>query len=205
MNAKEKYEFSYWKRKGIKKGTRRYRSTLKYFFSNGYDHINNKVIADVGCGPFVGVLPFFNKSNTLLAVDPLASKYKKLVNQKIKIIQGFGENLKIKSNFCDMVFCINAIDHSNDPKKFALELCRVLKSGGRLFIHLHIKHPTLKRDIGHPFAISEAEVRSGLFKKLTVEDIKVMDYDPIDNKKRVTLIGTFVKKEIKNGNNKKHI
>ena len=120
-----------------------------------------------------------NKFNTskIIGIDPLMNYFKRNLNliksnKKIKLIQGTGENIKFKKNKIDYIFCVNVLDHVNDPKKVIKECERVLKKNGQLYVSVHVIFPYLKPiknlikyfDKNHPHHFLESEFQN-LLKK----------------------------------------
>ncbi len=99
-------------------------------------------VLDVGCGPSSllsrGQLQgWFD----LICVDPLAEEYRALTvrlgKQTVGAMQkGFGESLSalFEPGSFDLVFCCNALDHTQSPGLAVAEMCRVLRPGGTLFL-----------------------------------------------------------------------
>lgn len=54
------------------------------------------------------------------------------------ILRGVGENIPFPDEFFDAVFCSNALDHVEDPKKTVEEIHRVLKKGGYFILTVEI-------------------------------------------------------------------
>jgi ubiquinone/menaquinone biosynthesis C-methylase UbiE len=107
---------------------------------------------DVGCGPTSQFYTNDILKRTdlkIITVDPLAETYKSL-NKKyypdydIECITGYGEKLShlFPQDFFHLVYSQNAIDHSQDPQEFIINMYHVLKPGGFLVLHGFIKEGT---------------------------------------------------------------
>lgn len=99
-------------------------------------------VLDVGCGP-CSVLSHGHLQGQfeLSGVDPLADDYRELVRaQGLSTVgslqKGFGESLSslFPADSFDLVFCCNALDHSQSPGKTLAEMCHVLRPGGTLYL-----------------------------------------------------------------------
>ena len=97
-------------------------------------------IADIGCGMFS------TTGSTLEGVeveiypsDFLADEYNEMLRDSnvtpvIPVEKQDMTNLTYKDEFFDVVHCVNALDHCNDPQKALQEMLRVLKPGGWLYL-----------------------------------------------------------------------
>jgi ubiquinone/menaquinone biosynthesis C-methylase UbiE len=59
-------------------------------------------------------------------------------------VTGVGENLVFKSNAFDLVFCVNALDHSEIPDKLLNNIEYALKPEGILMLMVHVVTPMEK-------------------------------------------------------------
>lgn len=83
----------------------------------------------------------------VVAVDPLADEYNKILNARniffpIKAVQGTGEGLALPANSFDIAYLRNSLDHTSDPRKCLINLVRVLKVKGYLYIHSNVREGT---------------------------------------------------------------
>lgn len=101
-------------------------------------------ILDIGSGPFPSALAF--KNCEVYSLDPLIGSYISAgyplhcYEQRGRFVCSQAETIPFYDGFFDAVVSVNAIDHVNDFEKTALEVRRVLKSGGRFRMHVHY-HP----------------------------------------------------------------
>ena len=114
------------------------------------NNFNQKKIVDLGCGAYGIILGFLELEKTkkfkikkIIGIDPLMNFFKKKLNliksnNNLKLIQGTGENIKLSNNQIDYIFCVNVLDHVNDPKKVIKECKRVLKKNGQLCVSVHV-------------------------------------------------------------------
>src|SRR5258708_25501750 len=96
----------------------------------------NAKILDAGCA-FGYLLSLVDQSNfTTYGIDISAyalERAKKIT--KAQLVQGdLNTVLPYKSNYFDAIFAMDIIEHLESPYKFLLELRRMLKKGGILFI-----------------------------------------------------------------------
>lgn len=110
-----------------------------------FEFFENQVILDVGCGP-TGIA-YFLKASAAFGLDPLARQYEKWNGhwgKRVELICGCGEDIPLKSDSIDAVFCVNCIDHTLHPGAVLAELARVLKPGGLLVFHVDLDSPLRK-------------------------------------------------------------
>ena len=99
---------------------------------------NTKILC-IG-GAYVDDIPHV-KSNYKFNIDHLSYKYIKIFPEIIKAntkhITSKSELLPFKDNFIDIVYSRNSIDHVENPIKTLIELNRVLKPQGKLFLSVY--------------------------------------------------------------------
>lgn len=99
-------------------------SLKKYSFKD-------KKILEIGAG-VSEFLPLF-KNNKLTALD-ISETLLKENKIKVDLVVGDAENLPFKDKSFDFVFCVGILHHLENQKQALLEIKRVLKSGGKVFI-----------------------------------------------------------------------
>lgn len=105
-------------------------------------NIDNIRILDVGSGP-VTKIGYTYKGHKLKinACDPLGDKYNELINKynlvpPVVTDQVEGERLTAhyKNMKFDLVTAFNCLDHSENPFDIILEMCKLVKSNGVIFL-----------------------------------------------------------------------
>lgn len=148
------------------------------------------IIWDAGCGP-AGIFIFFDKAK-ILATDPLLKDYssKNLLfssnKENVKFYNSAMENTELPGQ-CDLVFCMNALNHVRDLDKATEKLQTNLKSNGVLVCTLDchrynlLKHifRLIPGDVLHPHQYN-LEDYIDLFKKF---DLKTLATSRIKNGK----------------------
>lgn len=154
MSKKDKKltnELRYWKNwyDGMVKDKERYCTWLKSEVSyitgwirraTGNKPSASDRVLQIGADP-VDVIHFWD-SNEKYAIDPLAEEYKEkfgdFQTEGIDYIAGVGESLPYDDGYFDIVVIRNALDHVHDPTRTLLEVHRVLKSKGALYIWIYL-------------------------------------------------------------------
>jgi len=109
---------------------------------------------DVGSGP----VPMLCNHNVFyrhgIAIDPLIHEYAEILKYDLYLTRAFtrlDSIVDIKTESVDMAFCLNTLDHVQDPQLMVIELGRILRRYGKLFFFVDIdKRP----DSAHPHAIT---------------------------------------------------
>lgn len=150
------YELRYWDRKGLAKGDSIYANYARAFGLDTID-LSALVVADIGCGPFGGI---FSKvrARRMHAIDYCAEQYAAMHASPVPIVFGdFNATLPLDDASCDIVFTANAWDHCADMGRAARELARILKPGGTLLLHVHLRRPDQLNE-GHIHTLTPARV-----------------------------------------------
>lgn len=168
-------EMRYWRKAGISKGSTFYKNYLDCFAITGQD-LAGKVICDFGSGPLGGMIQFASKGVPHYAVDVLAEQYNSWGHSPERILPFNGGPTEIPAGSCDIVFCLNVIDHTTKPELIVKELERILKPGGTLYLFVHARKEHEINDC-HPLAWDEALLR-GLFRQFQVKALTHMTDTP---------------------------
>jgi ubiquinone/menaquinone biosynthesis C-methylase UbiE len=101
--------------------------------------INAQRILEVGCGTahwLSAIQTDFGNETLLFGVDLSAGMLLKARQdtERINLIHACAEQLPIASHNFDMVYCLNAIHHFDDPRAFIQEARRLLRPGGWLAV-----------------------------------------------------------------------
>lgn len=97
--------------------------------------LKDKVVADFGCGP-AGSLTWASSAMERIGIDVLVDQYSKcfdLTNHNMKYINCSETYIPLEDNSIDILYTLNAMDHTKYFDIMSKECLRVLKPGG-LFI-----------------------------------------------------------------------
>ena len=182
-------EIRYWEEKGIHLGTNIYDRYLTAFKLSAGD-LASKSIADFGCGPFGGILAIV-ETLTAFPIDVLADEYNNWGHSAFPVYLFDGKTIAIEDGVCDIVFCTNALDHTPNPQPSVKEIIRILKPGGRVFLHVHLRRP-YELNKAHPVSWS-VEFAHQQFAELEVVWEKEHSNDWINDKPYRMLLSEFRK------------
>lgn len=183
-NEYKKFELSYWKKhKGDHPGNRTDKMTSLFempFFCD------QKIIADVGCGPHCGILREYPNKKRGYAVDPLWNEYinKGFSNipDGIEIVIDLAESFKLPE-LADVIFSINALDHSGNFIASILNIKQNIKDGGFFLLHIHQRKKN-QLNSGHQF-VTDEELLS-IDKNFNIISHVIHEKCPIEGKKYKT-------------------
>lgn len=129
------------------------------FFQNELGQ-QGKVVVEIGCGPTGGVLKFI-KARLRIGIEPLANRFLEKGFENIKspdilFLNSFGEHIPLVNGFADVVCCIHSIGHVQKPQEVLMEVDRILKEGGEVFI-LEIMRTSMQVTIDHAVALQPGD------------------------------------------------
>ena len=118
-----------------------------------YPNIPVEQAVEIGSGP----VPLLNNHNVFyksgIAVDPLIFEYEKILKYDMYNTKHFRRHADIRtlvSDCANVVFCMNVLDHCQDPAALIIQMSRILVHGGKLFLYVDIDKPP---DPAHPIQI----------------------------------------------------
>lgn len=123
-------------------GTRiRYRHLMKHLKIG-----QNERILDAGCGIGVYGLGIAKRGGNVIGVDISKESIQRAVERakglkSAKFVIGNILELPFKTGAFDKIICVDVLEHIEDDSTAVSELCRVLKKGGILIIHVPRKDP----------------------------------------------------------------
>lgn len=132
----QKHEKRFWLRSNRKRLTTsqdRFYKILSLVEVNKY---KDKTLLAIGSGPKGGILTFLESNKLKVAVDPLFTRNMIEMTSNIDSLVAIAEDLPIRDNSFDVVFCINALDHMADPDNALYEIFRVTQKVFLLMVHV---------------------------------------------------------------------
>ena len=179
LGIKHMYEHFYWKM-GFKKygevlENDRYEPImLAMAEEENDDFLSGKIVADFGCGPR-GSLSWAKSALIRIGIDVLVDRYADSFGNVMKThgmiyVKSTEKVIPIPSDFVDIMFTMNAIDHVDDFPTMCTEILRVLKPGGYLIGSFNLEEPP---SFGEPQTLSVQDVQTHLLDHLRVESYRI--------------------------------
>lgn len=155
---------------------------------------SNDVVLDLGCSNGQHIIKTAEKCRKIIGVDydklqlkiaKAAAKDKKIKNTSF-LKYDLEKRLPFNSNYFDKVLCLDILEHLNKRKQFLLEVKRVLKLKGMVFIAVPNKNTSWKKlqkkaglnfytDPDHKIEYSLSKVK----KLFSQAGFKILDIKPI--------------------------
>ncbi len=112
------------------------RELMATVFSRLGIDMDNKTVADVGCG--TGLLArFFDKDNFYIGLDLVRhSTLSKLNDPHHSFVQADAQLNPLHDEAVDFLLCLDSFEHYPDQLKAATEFYRVLRPGGYMFLSI---------------------------------------------------------------------
>jgi len=173
---KYEHEMAYWTSRFIQENGVFQNKHYKELFLNLANEadetfLRNKIIADFGCGPR-GSLSWINVPCIKIGIDVLATNYihafgKTMLDHGMLYINSTESIIPIPTEYLDVAFTLNAMDHVDNFSVMAEEFLRVLKKDGLFLGSFNINEPatccepqTLTEDIVRRFVLHYLDVES---------------------------------------------
>jgi ubiquinone/menaquinone biosynthesis C-methylase UbiE len=105
----------------------------------------DKTVVEIGCGP-AGISTVLN-ATVKIGLDPLASTYRREFRtdmDECQYLTARGEDVPIRDNSADVIFCVNVLDHVMDPNSVLRETKRILRTDGILILGLTVQSEVVK-------------------------------------------------------------
>jgi SAM-dependent methyltransferase len=168
---------------------RRYLLGIAGEADDGY--VAGKVIADFGCGP-MGSLAWAKSAAVRIGIDVLADLYADEFRDAVRghgmvYVKSTEKTLPLPTDFVDVMFSLNAMDHVDDFPTICSELVRVIRPGGEFVASFNLgEDPTMCE----PQRLTEDVVREHLLKYLQVVSYRTAPRGPESDPYGELLAGT---------------
>jgi SAM-dependent methyltransferase len=148
------------------------------------DFVTGKIIADFGCGPR-GSLVWARNAHLRIGIDVLADRYADEFPNAIRshdmiYVKSTEKIIPLPSDFVDVLFTLNAIDHVSDFPAMCSEIIRVIRPGGLFVGSFNLNEPW---SITEPQRLDEADIAAHLLDRLDVQRYRISrqgdGYEPL--------------------------
>jgi SAM-dependent methyltransferase len=136
-----------------------------------------KVVADFGCGP-CGSLAWARSARLRIGIDVLADRYADefpdlVLSHGMIYVKSTESVIPVPSDFVDVLFTLNAMDHVASFPAMCREVVRILKPGGLLIGSLNLEEPPRPTE---PQRLTEAGIKEHLLDGLVVLSYRVSQW-----------------------------
>jgi len=103
---------------------------------------NSRILADFGCGPR-GSLHHFKNPRLKIGIDVLANAYGRFGIQEHDMVYvcSTEDHIPLPSNYVDVLFTQNALDHVDNLEQQSQELLRILRPDGEIIGSFNLEEP----------------------------------------------------------------
>ncbi len=136
--------------------------------------LDGKIVGDFGCGPR-GSLVWTKTAALRVGIDVLADRYAEyfadnLLSHGMVYVKSTERVIPIPSDFLDVLFTLNAMDHVFDFATMCREVRRVLKPGGEFIGSFNLHEPPTP---GEPQMLEESIVNDALLRDMNILSYRV--------------------------------
>ncbi|MBT5874496.1 MAG: methyltransferase domain-containing protein [Candidatus Latescibacteria bacterium] len=154
--------------------------------------LKGKIVADFGCGPR-GSLAWADVAQLRIGIDVLADKYADaftddVISHGMVYLKSTERVIPVPSEFVDVLFTLNAIDHVDSFQNMCHEIVRILKPGGLFIGSFNLEEPPSDCE---PQQLNETIIKASLLDKLVIQTYRVSRKGPKEN-----LYGPFFDNEL---------
>ena len=184
-NFKYASEVDYWRKRweeesGILKNDH-YRGLFLAIAGQDDDSFcKDKIVADFGCGP-CGSLCWAKSARLRIGVDVLADHYARfsISAHDMCYVSSTETSIPLPSNYVDLWFTLNAMDHVDRFEVMCGEVLRTLAPGGRFITSFNLEEPP---GIGEPQRLTEKRIKTHLLDHLQVDSYRVAPIGPASDR-----------------------
>lgn len=143
------------------------------------EFLRGKIVADFGCGPR-GSLTWGNTALLRIGIDVLADRYAdeftdNIVSHNMVYLKSTEKVIPLPSNFVDIMFTLNAIDHVYNFHTMCNEILRILKPGGTFIGSFNLEEPA---SVTEPQRLTENILKENLLAHLDIESYRLSRREP---------------------------
>ena len=146
------------------------------------DFLSGKIVADFGCGPR-GSLVWASSALLRIGIDVLADRYAdeftdNIVSHGMIYLKSTENVIPLPSDFVDVMFTLNSMDHVDNFPVMCKEIFRVLKPGGEFIGSFNLEEP---RSSCEPQQLNERTIKENLLNYLEVQSYRIAKKGPKEN------------------------
>ena len=144
--------------------------------------LKDKIIADFGCGPR-GSLKWVNSAKIKIGIDVLVEKYtdnftSNIISHDMVYVQSTENVIPIPSNYIDILFTLNAMDHVDNFDIMSKEIIRIIKPNGEFIASFNLNEPVTECE---PLTLTEDIIKKHLLNYFSIISYRVTNALPNSN------------------------
>ncbi len=138
--------------------------------------LGGKTVADFGCGPR-GSLCWAKSASNRIGIDVLVDKYEKfgISRHNIEYIKNTEKSIPLQSDYVDILFTLNAIDHVSNFDITCREIVRIIKPGGELIGSFNLNEP---KSASEPQTLDEEIIQEELLRYFDIINYRIRPQGP---------------------------
>ena len=134
--------------------------------------LQNKIVADFGCGPR-GSLTWAKSAKLRIGIDVIADKYadefkNNIIRHEMIYLKSTENVIPLPTDFVDVLFTLNALDHVDSFDVMCKEVIRILKPGGLFIGSFNLEEPPT---LNEPQSLNEELIKNNL-----LDHFKILNY-----------------------------
>lgn len=138
------------------------------------EFLTEKVVADFGCGPR-GSLVWASPARMRIGIDVLADHYadeftSNILSHNMIYLKSTELVIPIPSDYVDIMFTLNAMDHTDHFSRMCREIIRVIKPGGLFIGSFNLEEPVA---VTEPQRLTLRIIQKSLLDYLEIESYRV--------------------------------
>lgn len=190
-------EIAYWRAEwaGGRFQNDYYRETMLAMSGQDEAFLTGKIVADFGCGP-QGSLAWATTARLRIGIDVLAHAYSEfgIRSHGMVYVRSTERSIPLPTNFVDVMFTMNALDHVSRLRPICDEIRRVMVPGGRFFGSFNMCEPAT---FAEPQTLTEEKLNDELLKYLDVQFYKIgAPHRPGEDVYRAFRTGEYIDKAV---------
>lgn len=177
--GKSSAEMSFWKGRhkidqGVFENSQYERLMLAMAGEPDEKFLEGKIVADFGCGPR-GSLVWAKSAFLRIGIDVLADRYADtftgdIVSHGMIYLKSTEKVIPLPSDFVDVMFTLNAMDHVDSFAAMCREIIRVVKPGGDFIGSFNLGKPASPSE---PQELNEQVIREKLLNYLEIQSYRI--------------------------------
>jgi SAM-dependent methyltransferase len=156
------------------------------------EFLRGKIVADFGCGP-KGSLIWAASASQRIGIDVLAARYaeeftSQMIAHGMIYVTCTERVIPLPSDFVDVLFTLNAIDHVDSFPAMCSEILRIIKPGGDFIGSFNLEEPPTPTE---PQRLTEKSIKEYLLDALVVRSYRVASHAAGENRYGPLLTGSL--------------